>query len=289
MNSIKRFFSRLFILHVLALSNTFFLQAMELTVSKVTEMDWGYKRRDDNSCYCFQDKDKQRYPYFLSENDHGQEISDDTICEACKDTFGTDTFKYAWQERCSVRSSKKKQKETYNVRSLNAIDKGTLWFILVTIYKDCEEGKPLKIEGIDARFAQEMSKRILQLPLAIKAAIADKTGSKKMILNDNRKLLYLDTILDDEDNKEKCSRITAGSGVIYAFFSSENFFLHNLRQPLCGLHCVFSATVSLVFGCFLLCITRHCNKETPEQKEKRHGFKEHSILTEMDYVIINRK
>lgn len=289
MNFIKEKFSYLFILHVLVLSSAFSLRAMELVTNKTTTMDWGYKRRKDNSCYCFPDKDKQVYPYFLSKNKRGQEISDDALCAACQDTFGTDTFTYAWNEIPSRRSSQKKQKETYNVRSLNIIDKGTLWFILVTIYKDYEEGKPLKIEGRDARFAHEMSKRILQLPLAIKAAIAEKTGSRKMMVNDKLRLLYLDTILDDEDNKKKCGCITASSGMTYAFFSSENYFLHQLRQPLCGLHCAFSAVISLIVGSFLLCTAKFCNNETPQQKDKRHGFQEHSILTEMDYTIMNHK
>lgn len=267
-----------FFVFTIILSSFSVFNAMEITPAGEIEIDWGYKKRDNMTISYFQDRDSQLYPYFLLPHERREKVSEDRIIEKYKKTFGTDTYIDNFNRCCTI-------------SSLNEENKKALCYVLQLIDKQGIIVTPekLRIEGRDKHFSRIMSERIVRLPVAIRKEVTKKTD-RKMICNTSYEPSYAHTILDDELNKEICAHAVSYSETCCCFCVLEHSFLKYFgNTDILGLHCVFSTIASSGFGYCVFKKIKDCLRETPESKDKRHGFKELLLLQDMEYKIVEAK
>ena len=261
MKYINNFFLFFFMFNIILLSNSFFLQAME--EGGQVEQDWGYKKREGKSLCCFDDRDERAYPYFLSDkNDSNAKVSEQKIIKKYNKTFG----------------------DSCDISSLNEENKKTLWYVLETIKKN----EKLRIEGRDKYFSQTMSQRVLNLPLKIRQKIAAKCG-KNMMSNRHYESSRLDAIWDDEDHKKFCAYLVESCGIsCYCVLRCCSLKVLNPHiLPALILYFLIKT-----FSCGnrdLYAVMKDWLKETPEEKDRRHGFETISLLQEMECEIVDSK
>ena len=255
------------------LSNIFVIQAME-KIEYAIEKDWGYKKRENKNFCCCKDTDDKKYPYFVSTG-AGDMISERRdITERYHEMFGKDC----------------------NIESWSAEDKRTLAYLLETIQKNEKLGvKEFRIEGRDKDFSQKMSLRVKNLPLEIKQHIRTKYG-ETMISNIYYQPSYYDTVMNNEDNKIECAFTTTGG------ISCLWYWLLRWCCPITPTIAIPPYTINnsdqwesfrifTTYSCFSCwyVIIKKCLYETPEQKDKRHGFAAIPLLKEMKCTIVDAK
>ena len=256
------------VFNVIVLSNIAPLQSMQSI-----EQDWGYKRREDKSLCCCEDTDDKEYPYFLSDKEIRPMISERDIATTYHDIFGVDC----------------------NMTTLHEEEKNTLAYVLEAIKKSEKSGiKEFRIEGRDKGFSQKMSLRVKNLPLEIRQTIATKYG-ETIMSNIRYQPSYVNTVMDNEDNHDYCARTVAGGisclwywlqkwccsitpPIVVPPYNVHNDELENFR----------ALTTMPCPACWYV-IVRKCLHETPEQKDKRHGFAAIPLLKEMECKIVDAK
>jgi hypothetical protein len=249
--------------NTVVLSNFFSVRAMEIIDIKKDDsivIDWDYKKRDDQSFCCFKDRTTECYPYFLRSQADGKRVSYEQLATKYKEKFNND----------------------YDIGSLSTQDKKTLWYVLEMMDKQ----KELRIEGRDEKFARSMSHRIVGLPIEIRRAIAEKT-SQKMKSNNYYVSSFLDTLVDDELNKEKFSFMTATGGYGCSLLLEHGFLwccgFTEISVLCCGLLTALSWGVGV--GCYKK--TKDNLQEAFEKKDKRHGFVVIDLLEDMPWTIVD--
>jgi hypothetical protein len=264
MKCIKRSFLYFFMFTMVLLNNSFSLQAMKRLREKENEIaiDWEYKQRENKGLCCFDGKDGPVYPSFLlNKNDSKVKISDKKIAKEYNKTFG----------------------RSCDILCLNEENKKTLWYVLEVIKKD----RDLRIEGRNKDFAQEMSQRVLNLPLKIRQEIAEKYG-ENMMSNTQYEPSRLGSLLDSKTHKQHLAIGAADCGG-YICCSLQYYLLYALGLSL-PFKCICAPIViSLGCCCYSYKKIDGLLQETPEKRDKRQGFVAISLLKEMECEIVDSK
>ena len=276
MQSVKRSFLYL-LFFAIVLNHSFVLQSMELQVQEI-EINWSYKKRDYMSLGCFRDTNETKYPYFLESDEPREKISEEAFIKRYRETFNQDSYQDTFQYK------------PCHISSLGYQEKQTVWYVLEMIeMQKLAKDQSLKIEGRDKDFAKEMSKRILSLPQGIRKQIAEKTNNR-IISNIDYGPSYFNTILDDEDYRERCSYIGACCGIYSGFCLSEYCFLKYMGQTnYPSLYCTFSGLLSSALGYYFFEKMKNHLCKLTQDKERRYGFETKALLTEMECSIVKYK
>ena len=262
----KKFFY-IFVFNAIVLSNIAPLQSMQRV-----EQDWEYKKREDKSICCLTHKDDQDYPHFFLEKTDSK-----TQCSSVLEQEIATKYNNIFND-------------TYDITSLDDENKKALWYVSRIAEKNKNlKIKELRIEGINKDFAQKMSQRVCNLPVDIKRKIAEKYGMN-MICNTDYEPRLSDVIWDDEDNKNKMAYVLAGSGGCCCYW---------LQKWCCDAICPcedsYNFCIDVRGEITVFCLMYLYNKvniwfnETPEQKDKRHGFETIPLLKEMECKIVEAK